>query len=282
MAVFGSLVWVFTRRHWLPRLGLMGILLAFRLSNLPAPVEGWPHAVWAWSPGFLSWIYQFYYLQYLSVVIPGTIAGDLLLEWSAQRAAESGAPRARGRWALVAGLLFALVVLVLTGLEARWLWPTTLAASGLTGLVGWLLSGPTDATGRLYARLFSWAAYWLVLGLCFEPFEGGIKKDHPTLSYYFVTCGLAISLLIVFSIVIDVFRRERWVRLLVENGQNPMIPYAGINNFITPVLALTGVAGWLGHFASTPWRGFAKGLFITLLMAWVTGWLTRRRIFWRT
>lgn len=282
MAVFGSLVWVLTRRQWLPRLGVMGLLLAFRLSNLPAPVEGWPHTVWTWSPGFLSWLYQFYYLQYLAIVIPGTIAGDLLLEWSTRPDHEPVAPQTRPRLAFAAVLLFSLVVLVLTGLEARWLWPTTLAAFGLAGGIGWLLGRPHHATERLYARLFSWAGYWLVLGLCFEPFEGGIKKDHPTLSYYFVTCGLAICLLLVLSIVIDVFRQERWLRLFIENGQNPMIPYAGINNFITPLLALTGVAGWLNRFASTPWRGFGKGLFITLLMAWVTGWLTRRRIFWRT
>ena len=31
-----------------------------------------------------------------------------------------------------------------------------------------------------------------MLGLVFESYEGGIKKDHPTLSYYFITSGLAI------------------------------------------------------------------------------------------
>ena len=46
----------------------------------------------------------------------------------------------------------------------------------------------------------------------------------------------------------DVFRRKRWVQLLVENGQNPMIAYAGINNLVIPLLALTTVdqcsPGW--------------------------------------
>ena len=78
-----------------------------------------------------------------------------------------------------------------------------------------------------------------MLGLFFEPYEGGIKKDRATMSYYFVTAGCAICLLIGFSILIDVFRRKRWVQLLIENGQNPMIAYAGINNLVIPVLALT-------------------------------------------
>ena len=121
-----------------------------------------------------------------------------------------------------------------------------------------------------------------MLGLIFEPWEGGIKKDHPTLSYYFVTSGLALCVFIAFSIVIDVLRQPSAVRLLIENGQNPMIAYAGINNFITPVLALIGADQLLTQFATTPWLGFWKGAIITLLMALTVSFLTRRKIFWRT
>ena len=126
------------------------------------------------------------------------------------------------------------------------------------------------------------AIYWLVLGLCFEPYEGGIKKDKATVSYYFITSGLAICLFIGLSIVIDVFQRRRWLQWLIDNGQNPMIAYAGINNFITPVLALTGVGGLLSQFAVSPWRGFCRGAIVTLLMALTVSFLTRRQIFWRT
>jgi hypothetical protein len=61
-----------------------------------------------------------------------------------------------------------------------------------------------------------------------------------------------------------------------------MIAYAGINNFITPVLALAGADTLFAHFATTPWRGFWKGAIITLLMALTVSFLTRKRIFWRT
>jgi hypothetical protein len=94
--------------------------------------------------------------------------------------------------------------------------------------------------------------------------------------------GLAICVFIGCSILIDVFQQKRWLRLLIDNGQNPMIAYAGINNFITPVLALIGADQWLAHFATTPWRGFWKGVIVTLLMALTVSFLTRRKIFWRT
>jgi predicted acyltransferase len=147
---------------------------------------------------------------------------------------------------------------------------------------GWLMSKPANGIERLFHRLFNWAVYWLALGLFFEPYEGGIKKDRATMSYYFVAAGCAICVLIGLSILIDVLRRRRWVQLLVENGQNPMIAYAGINNLIIPVLALTTANKFLASLDSSPWLGFAHGAIITLLLALSVSFFTKRRIFWRT
>ncbi len=283
MAVFGALAWMLTRDNLLLRLGVLGIVFAIRLSNLPEPAEGWVHELWQVSP--FPWIFRLYYLQYLSIVIPGTIAGDLLLTWSRRsppKETVSASAWPLPRYAFILFTLTALLLVCLIGLKARWLIGTTFAAFVLC-TVGWkLLQGPRNETETLYQKLFAWAIYWLVLGLVFEPYEGGIKKDHPTLSYYFVTSGLAICTLICFSILIDVWQQQRWARLLVNNGQNPMIAYAGINNFITPVLALTGGGTLLNRVATTPWRGFLKGLVITLLMGLTVDILTRKKIFWRT
>lgn len=284
MAVFGSLVWMLTRENLLPRLGVIGLMFAIRLSNMPTPTDGWVHDLWKASP--LPWIYQLYYLQYLCIVIPGTIAGDLILQWTRLAAAPNQLPLPRS-WPLAQYVsifltLLTLLLVVLIGLKARWLVETTWLAFALC-FIGWmLLQNPLNETERLFQKLFNWAVYWLVLGLIFEPYEGGIKKDHPTLSYYFVTSGLAICVFIGFSILIDVYSQKRWLRLLIDNGQNPMIAYAGINNFITPVLVLVGGDKLLTQFATTPGRGFWKGAIITLLMALTVSFLTRRKIFWRT
>lgn len=285
-AVFGSLVWMLTRQNLLLRLGFLAILIAARLPNYPQAIPGdsWVHALWNFSP--LPWIYQFYYLQYLNIVIPGTIAGDLILRWSRQ-ARPIGELRAKSAWSVlrylsIGTLMLCFVVVLLAGLKARWLMGTTILTFAMCYL-GWrLLQNPLNETEQLFHKLFLWAIYWLVLGLVLEPYEGGIKKDHPTLSYYFITSGLAICVYIGFSVLIDVFRLKRWLRLLIDNGQNPMIAYAGINNFIIPVLALTGVSGPLTHFTTSPWRGFWRGVIITLLLAFTVSFLTRKKIFWRT
>jgi predicted acyltransferase len=287
MAVFGSLVWMLTRQRLLPRLGLLGILVAIRLSNMPQPADGWVHDLWTltqkWWP---AWICQLYYLQYLNIVIPGMIAGDLILEWTRQLR-PAGPLRDTSSWSLqryvlIGALMTGLVLFLLIGLKARWLMSVTLGGFTLCFIAWKLVQNPLNDTERLYHKLFLWAAYWLVLGLVFEPYEGGIKKDHPTMSYYFITSGMAICVYIAFSILIDVFQQKKWLRLLIDNGQNPMIAYAGINNFIIPVLALTGASTLLADFVTTPWRGFWRGAIITLLLALTVSFLTRRKIFWRT
>jgi predicted acyltransferase len=287
MAVFGSLVWMFTRENILLRLGVMGIFFAIRLSNLPTPTDGWVRDVWMATEHcpWTSWIFHLYYLQYLCIVIPGTIAGDLIFQWTRRDTTQkiTGANNwPLAHYASILLTMVALVLLTLIGLKGRWLMETTLLAFVLC-FIGWmLLRVPLNDTEKFFQKLFHWGIYWLVLGLVFEPWEGGIKKDHPTLSYYFVTSGLAICTLIAFSILIDVWNQKRPLRLLIDNGQNPMIAYAGINNFITPVLALVGADTLLTHLATTPWRGFWKGAIITLLMALTVSFLTRKKIFWRT
>lgn len=299
MAVFGSMVWIITRKHLLPRIGILGILLAMRLSNMPHPIGGWVTQIWQLSPDWLSWIYKLYYLQYLCIVIPGTIAGDLILQWTRQSAtavAESAAGKSWPpvRMLAICGLMFLFVIVLLVGLEYRainpatliserpWLIQTTILIFGMCGMGWFLLARPNNETERLYKSLFLWAMYWLVLGLFFEPYEGGIRKDKATVSYYFITSGLANCVFIGFSIIIDVFKQRRWLQLLIDNGQNPMIAYAGINNFIIPILALTTVNNLLSKYSTTPWRGFWHGAIITLFMAITVSFLTRKKIFWRT
>lgn len=283
MAVFGSVIWIFTRENLVLRLGIIGLVLALRMSNLPVASEGWVHDLWVASPA--PWIYSLYYLQYLCIVIPGTIAGDLILQWTRRAVLPPGSVAKSWplwRYAAVLLTMLALVLVALIGLKARWLMETAMLIFSLC-LIGWLLvRAPLNDAEKLFQKLFHWAIYWLVLGLVLETYEGGIRKDKATVSYYFVTSGLALCTLIAFTILIDVWNQKRWFRLLIDNGQNPMIAYAGINNFITPVLALTGGMALLTQFATTPWRGFCKGAIVTLLLALTVSFLTRQKIFWRT
>ena len=281
MAVFGSIVWMLTQRSWTARLLLMVPLLGIRLAHAE---PGWVQMVWNWSP--VPSMYRLYYLQYLFIVIPGTIAGDVLRDWLEGPAETAQARPDRIldalRFAGMVTLCVGMVVLMLAGLFSRWL-PWTVLVAMAACAAGWpLFMRPTSPTGVLLRRLYVWGVCWLIVGLIFEPYEGGIKKDRATMSYYFVTSGLACFTLIAFTVIIDVWRGRRWMRLLIDNGQNPMIAYAGSGAFMAPILNLTGLEGVLVRWLHTPWLGFLRGCIKTFLLALFVSLCTRLRIFWRT
>lgn len=86
------------------------------------------------------------------------------------------------------------------------------------------------------------------IGLCFEPFQDGIKKDPTTFSYFFVTSGLAFLALLFLSIVCDYFRCVKSTRFLVMSGQNPMIAYVVGDLLIMPLANILGIASLLYCF----------------------------------
>jgi len=305
MAVFGALIWLGTRKNLLFRLGILGFYLAFRLVHTQwdimqaigphaEPVQNigsvlflftqqaknWMIRVWDYSP--FPWLYQFHFLKYLFIVIPGTIAGDLILKWMKQSHDEREISRGKGRYGALAVLMILSVVVVLAGLQSRHVFLTFLICSGIV-LTAIILTGkPRSDTEKLIRQFVLWGSYWLILGLLFEPFEGGIKKDHSTLSYYFVTSGLAFNLLTFFTVLIDGFKKQKWVNLLILNGQNPMIAYVGMANFIWPVLHLTGIKKFAAGIFSTPWTAFIWSVIETTLLALFVSALTRKKLFWKT
>ncbi|MBZ0200375.1 MAG: hypothetical protein K8H86_10940, partial [Ignavibacteriaceae bacterium] len=131
-------------------------------------------------------------------------------------------------------------------------------------------------------KLFNWAIYWLVLGLFFEAYEGGIQKGRPTLSFYFVTTGLAIFLLMSFFIIIQLLKKEKYLKLLIDNGQNPMLAYAGGTNLLNPLLSILFIDNLFAFLTVSPWLGVIKGIATTLLLAYTVKIFTKRNIFWRT
>ena len=277
MAVFGASAWLLTRSNQFLRLGLLGILIALQLSSAS---EGWVKTIWAASPA--PWIFQFYYLKYLFIVIPGTIAGDLILTWIKQPDESLAEPSAKPQYLSILGAMGLLCLVLLIGLQARWLWQTTLVSVVLCAATWQLFKPFKTGTDRLLKQLYQWGSYWLILGLCFEPFQGGIKKDPSTYSYYFLTAAIALFLLIGFTVLMDCLRQKKWLQLLVENGQNPMIAYVAFANLLWPILQLSGLEDWLIVVTNTPSMGVVKGILYTVPIAFLTSFFTRQKFFWRT
>ncbi len=280
VAVFGSIIWLFTKDIILLRLSFLAILIALRLTHT---VEGsWNAWLWNFSP--FPWLYKLYYCQYLFIVLPGTIVGDMIYKWMKTDENEKiDVMFSNSTRMIYAGfLMFAFILLNLVGLFSRLL-VFTAVADLVFCLIGFLFfANHANATEKLYKSLFNWGSYWLILGIFFEAYEGGIKKDHPTMSYYFVTTGLAIFTLIGLSILIDYFKKKRFFKILIENGQNPMIAYMGGNNLVMPILGITTLNSVFNMMGTNPWLGFLRGVIFTLLVALATSYFTRKKLFWRT
>lgn len=280
VAFFGSVLWLYTRNNFLLRIAVFGFLIAFRLT---ATVEGsWNAWLWSFSPA--PWFYKLYYLQYLFIVIPGTIAGDLIQKWIKEQEGNTieMPVLVKQAYLLLTVILFCLLVITVSGLYIRAL-PLTLLADLALLFTGVFVIKFIEHPGKeLYNRLFQWGVYWLLLGLCFEAFEGGIKKDHPTMSYYFVTSGLAYFSLILLSILIDQLQIKRGFRLIIANGKNPMVAYIAGGTLVLPILVLTGLNVWLNALVVNAWLGFLKGVLFTGIVAVLTAFCTRMRWFLRT
>ncbi len=276
---FASLLWLISRQSHYIRIAVMGLLVAARLSH---GAEGWVQWLWEASP--IPFIYKFSYLQYLLIVIPGTIAGDYFVQWRDRLKLKNRDIQYTSRHApALIALLLLIVIETLLTLQARWLLINLFLTLLLLIAVHWLLRGSDHPDGRLLSVLFQYGAYLLVLGLFLEPFEGGIKKDHATLSYYFVTAGLSFIILMIFTILLDFHNIKTWLlRLLVDNGQNPMIAYVGFANVVWPILGLSTLDGLLREWTVSPWLGFVRGCAYTLLTAVMVSFFTRKRFFWRT
>jgi predicted acyltransferase len=270
-ALFGTLVWVATRRSHLARLAVLALVVALRLAGLePEWLDGVP------------WLFRFSVLQFLCVVIPGTIVGDRLVEWMTPI---HGGMAGQCQWSrrqvtFLAAVLLLFVPLVLVGVQTRQVLPATVASLLLCGVLFHLVRRPGSSVEVFIAQFSRWGVFWVLLGLAFDPFDGGTKKVPETHAWLFQSCGLAIFVLLAFTILMEL--RPRWLRLLVDTGQNPMLAYVGYGMVALPILGLTSVQARIESQGFGPWTLFAWGVCVTLLIGLMVQFFTRRALFWRS
>lgn len=283
MAFFGTAIYIFTRNNVLARLAVLPLIMGVFLGS---KIEGsYTEAIFNFTP--LGWMYKFTYLKYLFIVIPGSIAGEYIYRWMQER--KKAEPHSiQKKENTTANILLLLtigsIIVNLICLYNRWL--TTNLLINIIVLVGgsvWLkLKKGSNINITLWQKLYIAGAYLILLGLIFEPFEGGIKKDHSTYSYYFVTAGLAFMAMLAFNIICDYYRYLRGTAFLYMSGQNPMIAYVATSLFTMPVLNLLGIRSLLEVFWQDPWMGFLHGVILTGIAVLITMFFTRIKWFWRT
>jgi predicted acyltransferase len=152
----------------------------------------------------------------------------------------------------------------------------------LLSIAKWQIKKIILSNKALIEQFFYAGAFALLLGLTFEAYEGGIKKDFSTYSYYFVTVGLAF-----FSfIVLAVFQSLSWAksvhRFMVLSGQNPMMAYISGSLFLLPIMHLTGIIHHWNEMNDSFFAGFLKGLIFTLVACGITIPFTKKGMVWKS
>ncbi|PWF42707.1 DUF5009 domain-containing protein [Massilia glaciei] len=263
VALSGALLWLATRRRPALRLALLCLLLALRLAQ---DVPGWGQWLWNLSP--LPALVAVAFQQYLFIVVPGLFAGECLL-----RLARSPAPAPSARLDVAAFVCAALVPALLIGLFGRWWLATAAIMAPLCCALVWSLR---DGAPRALARMAGCTVFLLVLGMAFEPYEGGIQKGRATLSFYFVGAGAGMLMLVLLHILIEVRRYGAAFALLTGAGHNPLAAYAGVSSLLWPVLTLSGAGAAIAALTAMPLPGILRAAAYTAALCYVAGLCARR------
>ena len=269
VAFFGGLLWMFTkdsiRLRWLV---LMFIIALKALSSYAPQVLDWVP-----SMGSIGWFFSWGFLQYLIIALAGSIVGDKLLEHS-----RSGETVSIDRYYIVAGAVALVAMLVqLWGLFTRHI----LADFIISAILGLVFVALTFKRRNIVSWLGYFGFAFMLVGIIFDPIDGGITKDYCNLSYMITTTGMT-ALTGAFVLALEL----KWQikgRGLSGCGQNPMLAY-GVTTFVTgPILAMIGIGPWLDAIsAGSPFWGVVRGLVYTLLMVAITCFFTKKKLFWRS
>jgi hypothetical protein len=282
MAFFGTITWWLTKNNIWLRIGILPFVMAVFLAA-KEPGESWTRDLFNFShigPVQLDWLYRFYFLKYLFIVIPGTIAGEWFLKYK-EEGQKTGNPNAY--WIPVIGVLsFGLVISNTIFLFSRQLVLNGLISVTLLSVLYVLIKKSGKNNFPLVYHFFKAGTYLLVLGLFFEAYEGGIKKDHSTYSYYFVTSGLAFFMLMGLNSLAGLRAGHLLNKYLSLNGRNPMVAYVAGSLLLLPVLHLTGTIRIFEGMNANAGLGFLKGILFTGIVSFITIVFTKRGWFWKT
>ena len=269
IAIFGGLIWMFTKDNMRLRW-----LILFFIAALKALSSYAPQAL-EWVPSFsgIGWFFNWEFLQYLLIAMAGSIVGDKLLEHSRN---PQGADIDRLH-ITAACIALAAMILQLWGLFTR----NVLADFIISAAMGIVFVALTYKRRNIVTWLGYFGFAFMLAGIIFDPIDGGITKDHCNLSYMLTTTGMT-ALTGAFVLVLEL----KWHikgRGLSGCGQNPMLAYT-VTNFLTgPVLAMCGIGAWLNTMCTgSPFWGMVRGLVYTLLMVAVTCFFTKKKLFWRS
>ena len=276
MALFGTLIWWITAKNAWLRLGVLPFVMAvFLVSKEPGTINT---AIFNWTPA--AWLYKFYYLKYLFIILPSTLVGEWII---AEQKQNDHAVKFRKNYLGIAVFGFILIVQNVICLYNRNLEVNFISSVFLLIILLYLAVNISKTEGQnIIVKMVYAGSYLLLLGLFFEAYEGGIKKDYSTYSYYFVCTGLAFFTMTIFYILekLELFSSVNNVLAMV--GKNPMIAYTAGNLLLIPILRITQTEVLLNSLETGFWGGLLRGVIFTSIVALITVLATKKKIFWKT
>ena len=285
VAVSGGLVWWLTRLNPMARMAVFGLVGGYVVC---APMGGIAKAIWDWHPNPIGYFFQSSYHKYLLIVLPGTFIGDRILRAKQEESIDGDVA---GRWPAhwFAGLLF-LSIVAMAGACVGLLGRDIPATVGILGSIAATLLlatyKPVSAQEKMLRDLVGWGIALLAIGLMVEPVDGGIRKDYPTLSYYFVTAGLGTWFVVGLTAAHASKAFDVLLSLVRRTGENPILAYACITALVPAIAGLGGLESWVGtlrfeKFGGNPWTVVAWGGVKTLFIACICALFARFRVYLR-
>jgi hypothetical protein len=287
VVVSGGLLYILSKR-WKYSLW---IAMAITFAAFLVKSQPWMSGFWNYSP--VPWLFKWEFHKYLMIVIPGIWAGNLIKEWyGADQDHSTESAKYFGPIATQGILIIPIACFVFS--SGRTTPQTTLFAWMAT--MAFLFNQGWKKPTRLTFLGFLGTALYLI-GTTLEPIGGGIRKDSTTISYFFVTAGLACWLFLSLVLIEELRKSKKdeesgetsnprvetsKPEFLALVGANPMIGYIVITNLAYGLVRVTGLNDWVGGQAWSPWGFAAYGLFQTLLVGIITAGFTKARVFMRT
>lgn len=269
IALWGGLIWIFTRNN---------ILARWMVFLFIAAVKGvssyWPDMLsFIPSTASVGWLFQWSFMQYLLIAITGSVVGDMVLAHSRSDKKEPVADKE-----VYAGFIaLAAVVLQLWGLFAREV-TADFIISLFAAVVYFAL---TFKSRSVTVKMAKMGFLLLLVGIAFDPIDGGITKDYANLSYLITTSGMA-TLFISFLLMLEMRFGIKW-GFVAGVGQNPMLAYTVTSFLIGPVLSMCAIYPFISSLAEgSQFWGVAMGIIMTLLMMGATWLSTRYKLFWKS
>lgn len=277
MALFGTVIYYFTHDKPLLRLGILPMIFAVFVAA-KEPHESWTKDLFNFNniAGYkFDWVYRFYFLKYLFIVLPGTFAGEWMIKFR-----NSTTQPSQNTMTAIGLISLALIVFNLIGLFSRTLEVNFLFSVILCCTAVYILRNSKSEGITPY--LVYAGSYAIILGLFLEAYEGGIKKDVSTYSYYFVTSGLAFYSLVLLDMVATFDYWKKMVHFMALTGKNPMVAYVAGNLLLLPVMSVSGVKPYWEMLNQNVWMGTLKGLIFTGIVAIITIFFVKRNWLWKT